>query len=98
MGRGQLPVRLRGRRSAGLPESNAQVGHGLHDRGAHLRGRVCRAGAVCLEIVDFLIYRILKRSRNGLKLYQVGDAYIDHDYWGRPEEMTMDRVVVVAAQ
>ena len=26
---------------------------------------------------------------------QVGDAYVDHDYWGRPEEMTMARCVLV---
>ena len=24
---------------------------------------------------------------------QVGDAYVDHNYWGRPEEMTMARCV-----
>jgi hypothetical protein len=24
---------------------------------------------------------------------QVGDAYADHSYWGRPEEMTMARPV-----
>ena len=26
---------------------------------------------------------------------QVGDAYVDHNYWGRPEEMTMARCVLV---
>lgn len=30
------------------------------------------------------------------KLYgQVGDAYADHSYWGRPEDMTMARPVTM---
>ena len=49
------------------------------------------------SVLFIMIWVILTLNKHNSKclffkqLPQVGDGYVDHAWWGRPEDMTMDR-------